>query len=243
MFLFSSDRVGPEYQHGTTVVVVWTPNFINIAADSKVTTFNRRGEPGSFNECKIHRVGNLLVVGAGLYAERTTDFDFPALAEKAIKPNTTPIEAAKAVKIAVGDPLLAAVEAIRNRDPVRSKTAFSSEVLDFVVAGLASGQPAVAGYGFSPDINGGFQIKEIEYPGDRKFTGSAMSSLLMGEHQTISRKYPGLEMQRFLKMNVISGIEELVQLEISNSDKVGPPVSVVTISSTSIQWVKRGLCK
>jgi hypothetical protein len=48
-----------------------------------------------------------------------------------------------------------------------------------------------------------------------------MGVLLLGVHGEISRKFPGAELQRFLRMNTVGGIQDLVQLEIDNSDSVG----------------------
>ena len=239
LLAFGGACCAPAWTSGTSIVLLWDPKTMVIAADSLTAT----NVPGTFlRTCKIHHAGTSVFAAAGLMTNQAVGYDILGIAGPVLRGTGTAGEKAVRIERAARRPLAAALSQLPE-DVFREHHGRGS-ALQFVVASAQPGGPvftAVLLGGVRTDA-GGVEVAPAEViscPGQ-----TCRSVIVLGETDAISqfvKSNPRFEIPRSALQEVATAF---VILEIrSVPSKVGPPVDVIRIDQSGIGWlVKKPEC-
>lgn len=235
----------PIREVGTTVVAVWSPKRIVIAADGKVT---RRNDPSlaSFTACKIRVTAGIVAAAAGFYAHPATDYDFWREVELAASSKRPLSIIADLIESRVRPKLTNALAYSKRADPDGYRRDFSTEFLGVVIAGTVDGNPVMAGIEFFPGVGGNLEVQRTLFPplNDPHPPAAALGFSVLGERAAIDRDFPDDKLIHLLRLDMASAAIRLIDLQIeATPDKVGPPISAIEITSTGLRWISQGACR
>jgi hypothetical protein len=240
-FLSASLRAGAR---GTTVVVLRAePNSVVIATDSLA---EMDGRPASV--CKIDVLKHVVVTMAGTVSDPESNFNAFALAEQAVSQSLSLRDAANRFSRDGLTGFKAALERLRRTDRNYYETEIlqRAQPLQVVFAGIQDGvtQYVIVYFTVTDDPS----EKVVVTPHRESCPGSACLSVgttdinVLGENAAVGQESRGRSAS--LGTDAVSIARAIVAAEISNTPrKVGPPISIVSISSTGRTWIERGMCK
>ena len=224
----------PSVSRSTTLVALWTPEKVILAADSRVTQDNGR----TTDACKIAHSGSTWIAVSGLISDPATGFSLGPLARPALEQGRSMKEQLARFADAVHPGLTRAVDGLRRDAPVEyAKLAGGRPVLQAILAAQENGRPVLATIGFVLDSSGTLQPHASLIDGT---DAKGPRLIYAGQQQRI---------REFLKTNRnwIDGdrqslVRDLVQLEIdAGTGYVGGPVDVVEIDIGGTHWIQRKL--
>ena len=225
----------------TTIVVARTENEIVIGADSKVTdTF---GNEVKRRACKILQVGNLFVAFEGLEIDRQTGFNVQDIATMALKTkqSTSVIERVSTLTGSLVTRLFDEITHMRKneREAYNKRIEGGQVFLRIVIAGFEKGKPLIFVRSFRAAQITQQQSGITVVPDDclNDCQGEVVTRFL-GETEAIDglpEETPG-----FWQSGIVEGVRRLVHTEIdARSEYVGPPIDIVRISKSGVQWIQR----
>jgi hypothetical protein len=224
--------VVPPVCTSTTLVALWTPEKVILAADSRVTH-----EAGVVADaCKIEHSGSTWIAVSGLVSDPSTGFSLGPLARPALMQGKSMKEQIARFADAVQPGLTRAVDGLRRDAPDEyGKLASGRPVLQAILASQENGKPVLATVGFVLDGSGTLQPRASLIDGS---DARGPRLIYAGQQQRI-REY--LKANR----NWIEGdrqalVRDLVQLEIdAKTEHVGGPVDVIEIDTSGTHWIQR----
>lgn len=234
LWLVASLPLLSQEAHGTAAIMIWSPERVVLATDSKIT--HLKGEPPS-QACKIRPVGKFFFAASGFYGRPGSDFDaWSAIAFAVRNAKTVPEAAAISEKEILGR-IKAVLERVESEDPVAYARAFRESLFAVFFVGVDSGRPVAAGWSL---LRNG-EILRQEYPGDKKVLPDSRGFITFGEHGATDTLTPGRIFS--LLDNPVSGASRILQLEIDYlPSKVGPPISILEVTPAGHRWVEKGEC-
>jgi hypothetical protein len=218
----------------TTIVALWSPEGLYLAADSRVVT-NLPSAPST--ACKITHEGSTFFALSGLVQDDSIRLDANRVAREAVQ-GAAPIEAkidrfADAMR---GD-LTRAVSALAKDAP--EDFAFlkaGHPILQAVFADIQAGAPVLAVVGFQLEPNGGLREQKAVIADGTDKRGPR---IIYAGQQAKIREY--LRSHRDWYNSDREGLlRNLVELEIAeNTGRVGAPVDMVAITGDGARWVQK----
>jgi hypothetical protein len=235
-FLFPAASV-----QATTIVVARTANEIVIGADSKVTDLY--GNDVNRRACKIRQVGSLFIAFEGLEVDRKTGFNVPEISTTALnfRPSGSMTEKVSILTGFLVSELLVELSHLKTHEPDTyfKKISGGQLFLRLIIAGFEKGKPLVFVRSFRAlQFNPG-QIGVSVIPDDcLDNCEGAVVTRFLGESEAIEdlpEETPG-----FWKGGLGAGVRTLIETEIAaRSEYVGPPIDIVRISKSGVQWIER----
>ena len=225
----------------TTIVVARTANEIVIGADSKVT--DAYGNDLNKRACKIRQIGNLFLAIEGLEVDRQTGFSVPDIANKALASKAL-TSASDRVSVLMGylvSGLLTELSHLKTHEPqiYFKKIEGGQLFLRIVVGGFENGRPLLFVRSFRALQYNPGQIGVAVIPDDcLDDCQGAVVTRFLGESDAIE----GLpeETPDFWKAGLNDGVRRLIETEIAaRSEYVGPPIDIVRITPTGVQWIQK----
>jgi hypothetical protein len=110
--------------------------------------------------------------------------------------------------------------------------------LQIAIAGFTDSVATVSARQFEP----GHRVNAIEYPGPARFNSTSRAELSMGEHKAFDdyeKKYPRWYFSDQVDSTIRFLLNEQIRIEPGS---VGPPISVLSITSAGHDWVQAGAC-
>ncbi len=225
--------------HGTTLVALWSPGEVLLAADSAVI---KTAGAVQFQAaaCKIGEQAGTYYALSGLVDDAPAGYSATRYAGQAASSAANPESAAAIFVAAAETPLRRELDALRRDDP--SQYAFLAEghpALQAIFAGMEDGQPAlvVAGFGLSPagELSG---FVRIVAKGD---DGRGPRIIYAGQQAQI-RNWLAVHRDWYAGDRG-ELVRKLVQMEIDASDgRVAGPVDVLSISPAGPRWLQHKAC-
>jgi len=235
----------------TSIVAVWTPIQITIAADSKQTLTQNRQIVGSQPSCKMYPVHDLIVAFAGLVKSEEIDVI------ESIKNTHEFTQMGTGKKLPEVGPWIGAQDALQKILRARQANGLSDPsdlTASMIIAGRDGsklfmyrvesgiGDPrVVADFGHT---GAGFWNRRIAYPPEGKPSPKRGFETL-GLDSAISRFRLALPTEWDAGTDV-QVARRLVAIEASDtieSQFVGGPISTIVITKKRIQWKDKGLCE
>jgi hypothetical protein len=225
----------------TTIVVARSANEIVIGADSKVTDLY--GNDLNRRACKIRQVGNLFIAFEGLEVDRKTGFNVPEISTRALnlRPSGPMTEKISILTGFLVSELMVELSHLKTHEPDTyfKKIEGGQLFLRLIIAGFEKEKPLIFVRSFRAlQFNPG-QIGVSVIPDDcLDNCKGAVVTRFLGESEAIE----GLpeETADFWKAGLSDGVRRLIETEIAaRSEYVGPPIDIVRISKSGVQWIER----
>jgi len=226
--------------HGTTIVVIRTPEEVVIAADSTSTIQGDGLTPGTATVCKIYEVDNLLFFAiSGLANDARSGFSIPQIVATDARAGGSISARLARMERDVTEALLGELPKLKGRDPggyeklVRAKGAVT-----VMLAGMDDGSPMATSFsiGLTRSDKGLIEtnVTRESCPGN---CTNGVRAFWFGEGGEIERLIHsgGLPQGSMAEL-----AEHLVEAEISaHAPNVGGPVDVLRIRADGPVWVHR----
>jgi hypothetical protein len=222
----------PSLVYSTTLVALWTPEKVLLAADSRVT----QDGGDSAEACKIAHSGTTWIAVSGLISDPATGFTLGPLARPALAQGRSVKEQIALLADALQPGLARAVDGLRRDAPEHySRFAGGRPVLQAILAAQENGKPVLATIGFVLDAAGALQPRASLIDG----ADARGPRLIYAGQQDHIREY--LRTHRdWIASDRQALVRDLVQLEIdANTGHVGGPIDVVQIDAAGPQWVQK----
>jgi hypothetical protein len=218
----------------TTLVAVWTPERILLAADSRVV--DDELHPG-VDACKIAQSGGTYYAVAGLAEDPITGYRIDRLAERALGGAREMPEKLNALVALVRSPLQRAVDQLKIDSPDQYRWLQKGHpVLQLILAGQEHSAPSLAVAGFQLDADGAIHdnAKVIASASD---TGGAR--LIYAGQQTQIRQYLA-QHRDWSSLDGTELVKTLIKQEIdAGTGLVGGPVDILSLKATGAEWVQK----
>ena len=230
-----------DFARATTIVVARSANEIVIGADSKVT--DSYGNDVNRRACKIRQVGNLFIAFEGLEVDRKTGFNVPEISTTALnfRPSGSMSEKISILTGFLVSELLVELSHLKAQEPDTyfKKIGGGQLFLRLIIAGFEKGKPLVFVRSFRALQYNPGQIGVSVIPDDcLDDCKDTVVTRFLGESDAID----GLpeETPDFWKAGLSDGVRRLIETEIAaRSEYVGPPIDIVRITKSGVQWVER----
>jgi hypothetical protein len=214
--------------HATTVVVLWNPNEIVVAADSRGIWSDRSGDR-FVNRCKIRWTNDFFYAIAGLGTETGSGFDVDRIVAQAARYPGQISRKVMEFEQLVKSPLARALASIRTSTPQLYQSevvAKGGHALDVVFFGFQSGEPFLFARRFgSGDFSG-----ENYQP-----TFPSSGHLILGEQDAIVayiRSNP-----RWSEAGLVSAANRMIELQIAATPQtVGHPINILAVNRSGARW-------
>ena len=233
----------PGAGHTTSIVVVRTPRLIVLATDSLALEGNEALMKTS--TCKIQHEGSIYFATAGVSGEAASGFDADKLARRAILQTKSLRAAASRFGLIASPAFSTVLKRIRRLAPNVYQTEIKAhpQPLQTLFVGMESGTPAFVLVYFTIDDDLGGKLKIGTHQSDCPGTcGHPLAIEAIGENDAV-KAIPRLLLLQAASNDPISAAKSLVQAEISAApQRVGPPISIVTLDSTGPAWINTGEC-
>jgi hypothetical protein len=229
-------------ENGTTVVAVRTPDFVILAADSRVL----QGSAGELKGCKIERVGNAFISHAGLFRDPSTGWDLRQDVRNAVNRGGSLRSIADRF-VALTQPMLTtAVARLRTVDPKYFlQYCEGKHTPEVVFAQMENDVPSLSLRSFLIETRDGKVTVSldpaIDCPGN---CPTGMTDVTLGNHDVADKIYAATP--HFWRVNgFVRGIDKLIMSESdANPKEVFPPISILVLDKTGAHWERdhQGLC-
>ncbi len=233
------------YSHGTSQVILMSPDTIVAAADSRNTSYAalRDGTAVRDNSerCNLRRLDGIIAMAAGL--SRVGDFDTLDTIDTLYRPGDSVRTVAARVRDAIPPPLLTAIQELRRSlngrmDGMRPANQVTLEV---AIMGPQDGAVAIDVVTFrfgGTDMDPQITSSEFTCPGD---CPAGHAAIYLGVHDSIDRiigANPDLGAQPTPEnVRLLAGLEYL-----NHPDTVGGELSVLKIERSGIMFLQPGAC-
>jgi hypothetical protein len=218
----------------TTIVALWSPEGLSLAADSRVVT---NFPSTSVSACKITHEGSTFFALSGLVQDDSVQLDANRVARAAVR-EAVPIEAKiNRFADAMRPDLARAVSTLEKESP--ADFAFlkaGHPILQAVFADVQAGAPALAIVGFQLDPSGGLHEQKAVVADGSDNLGPRI--IYAGQQGKIREYLRGH--RDWFTSDREALLRNLVELEIAeNTGRVGAPVDIVTITGAGVHWVQK----
>jgi hypothetical protein len=238
---------GASAARSTTIVVVYSPKEISIAADSTVTTMAENGAKRTESACKIYYVGSgpqdVFFAVAGLGRDRFTNFSVSQIVGNAAGSKKVFTEKLAAVKGVLIPAIRSEARNLRETSPADLRPLLVGGVL-IVLVGLQGGLPSLIAEKFAVSVDSRQNIRVLpERPIVCPSTECVAQDrnpyvLSMGRTTAIERFMARTSPKPFI--DTATTAQQLVQLEIDDHPPdVGPPIDVLRITSEGPKWIRQ----
>jgi hypothetical protein len=218
---------------GTSGIVVVTSDYVLIGADSAILHTNKGIKTRVTQQCKILKEGSIFYFVAGEYVTPHLHFDSYAIAKQAISQGRTLQNIMAAAEVQI----IPVIPAILRYNQSTRPNAYADWIRGMPIISLAfatveNGKPAAIVADFVVDSNG-HPMK----PADRTMisAGQQVQMAEVGFHREMDTilDHPTVS---FINLTWLEKVRALIQAEIDASSRarsyeVGPPISIVRISS------------
>ena len=220
----------------TTLVALWSPGHVLLAADSAVIT-----NIGPFSTvgsgCKIGSQSGTWFAFSGLVDDQSHGFNAAAVAQKAARAGGSVEEQANRFIAAVRQPLGAALAGLQKDDPDQfGYLEQGHPALQAIFVGTDEGQPSlvVAQANVGPDG----QVSDLVRVIARGDDGRGPRVIYAGQQRNIRQWLDGHP--DWYEQDHAALVQRLVQLEIDSSKgMVGGPVDVLELGPNGPHWIRQ----
>jgi hypothetical protein len=221
----------------TTLVALWTPQRILLAADSLVVSDSPQARDG----CKIVHSGTTWLAVSGLVTDAVSGYELGPLARTTLEAPGTMQDKVLRFAGSVQDPLQRAVDSLKRESPAEyARLAAGRPVLQAIFASGETGRPVLATVGFIPGAGGALQPRMSLVDG----SDALGPRLIYAGQQDRIREYLKSN-RRWYERDGNELVRSLVQLEAdAHTGLVGGPVDLVEIGGAGSQWIqKKAYCQ
>jgi hypothetical protein len=237
-----------QHCFATTVVVIRTPRYLVVGADSLVVNWHSPGSPGGFYTCKLHKQHSMLFVIQGMgIVHRKSKFSAEELARQAISSSHSLKEAAVRFAQTSSSPYARVMADLRIQDPnawslvaqhhgtgiplIAVFFGFEKGVPKYVIAGLRVNQGETLTV--SADV--------ASCPGDA-CKGLRESAIVIGQSEAAYRRVGSDDQLSLAKFRHERGdlraVETIIAIEERAApDSVGGPIRIVTLDTEGERWI------
>jgi hypothetical protein len=233
---------------GTTIVALWTPDRIIMAADSALSDEHKM-RIGS--TCKIRREGDIRFATAGLFEYPMTGFSMPTIAHKAYEHTPNPKTLLKFDMIFSGEVAMAldmakdSVSEVLARDPNLNRAEIIMIAAEDGSLKATYSQSDISGTIKTIRMNQGkgrgiaFVGEKQEIPSGRPYR---MEMIVAGARNAIILYQ--IQHPEWRAMEPVEAARMFIELEIAENDQiVGRPISILVMErSGATSWIERGEC-
>jgi hypothetical protein len=227
--------------NATTIVAIWTPSDVTIAADAKYLTGDGRAlDP----ICKIRMTNGVLYAHSGLAANVKTGFSVDDLLNATLKTDGTLAERVERIDAQIVPRLRENLASIKSEDPEFTKRWIDAAPLEIIFVAVENHQPEllIDAYKANVGADGAVMVTPTQKacPGvcDPRGTFGAF----IGVHDLIDRE-AAADPNTVVRLGVEGAVRHFVEEEIADRpDMVSGPLSIVRISDAGATWVEVGLC-
>lgn len=215
----------------TTLVALWTPDDVTLAADSRVVT-----DAGTSDACKIVQSGDVWIAVSGLVTEARSGYEFGPIARRALG-QSGPLQATLAgLADAVLPPLTRALAVVRVDAPADyARLQTGRPVLQAIFAARENGKPVLATVAFVMNAAGGLETRGSYVDG----SDARGPRLIYAGQQDRIREYLKTH-PRWIEDDRAVLVRKLVQVEIdAGTPLVGGPVDLMRIDGAGARWLER----
>jgi hypothetical protein len=229
-------------ERGTTVVAVRTPDFVILAADSRVL----QGSTNEMKGCKIERAGDVFFSRAGMFLDPSTGWDLSRDARRAAAPGGSLRDIADRFVSLTQRGLITTMARLKKVDPeFFGRHCEGKHDPEIVFAKIEAGVPALALRSFHIETkNGQVTVSPdpaVNCPGD---CPTEYTDVTLGNHDAADKLYSATP--HFWRVNgFVDGIDKLIMSESeANPMEVIPPISILRLDKTGAHWERgyQGLC-
>lgn len=219
--------------NATTIVALWTPDRILMAADSRAII----GTSSSVDTCKIGHSGPTWFAVAGLITDTASGYALGDSLKQALATSAGLTDKVDRLITTVQPKLTTAVAGIENDSPEQfAEFATGRPILQAVLAETANGRPVMATVAFALDGAGAVQPRATLIDG----SDARGPRLIYAGQQERIRSW--LRVHRdWIDGDYAALVRDLVQLEVdANSPWVGGPVDLVEITAAGVgpHWLE-----
>ena len=240
--------LGCSIATGTTLVGIWRPDRITIAADNKITVTDTKtgAVVSSLQGCKVFQIGNSVVAMAGLFQEEQIDMVSAIKNARLFRDSVTnkPLPSAGFSMAAQGvlKRVLAARDAKQDGrsvyDPALGITMIVVSIIenDLFMYRLQYRSIVPPGPGYER-----FSYQEIQYP----TTEQANFAIELGGIFDTANRFRMID-QNWNAGGDVATARRLIAIEASDtvaSRFVGTPITTVVIDKTGVKWEDKGVCQ
>ena len=189
--------------------------------------------------CKIRKVGDTFFAFAGIAEFYPTGFNLADLAATACRSQGTVLEKAAQLENLVKQPLDKIVKFLYRGNQQNSSIPRDYDI-GVVICSIENGIPVMSARKFIPIFSrSGFDsiyVDRIDCPGPSVSVNGRILAVL-GHREIVSQH---LRDRTLFARGIVAGVRRLVQFEIdANPQAVGPPIDILVIGKTSVQWIER----
>lgn len=222
--------------HATTLVAIWSPGELLLAADS-VVIHNLGPLAVQGNACKIGQQAGTYFAFSGLVDDQSLNYHVSTYAQQAASAGGSVETQAQRFVSAAREPLMKALATLQRDDP--DQFTFLQQghpALQAIFAGTEDGQPTLVVAGFAFDPTG--QLSDFVRTVARGDDGRGPRIIYAGQQSQI-RAYIKAHPDWY-QGDHAALVQNLVQMEIDKSDgTVGGPVDVLAIGTGGAHWVQQ----
>jgi hypothetical protein len=226
--------------HATTLVAIWSPGELLLAADSAVIKTSGGLEFRDVG-CKIGEGAGTYYALSGLIDDEASGYSAARYAKEAASSGGSLERQADRFVAAVQVPLRSELDALRRDDPSQfGYLAHGHPALQAIFAGIENGQPSlvVAGFGLTPGGDLSSFVSVIARGDDGRGP-----RIIYAGHQSQIRAYLDSHPDWY------GGdrgdlVRKLVQMEIDSSKgQVAGPVDILSIDASGPHWLQHKQCQ
>jgi hypothetical protein len=221
----------PWCANATTLVALWTPERVLMAADSRVVFDNGTAADG----CKIGHSGTTWFAVAGLVSDTGSGYALSSLLRDTMAGGGELSSKMDRFIVGVQPALSNAVAALRRDDPEQFAVFTGGPpILQAILADTADGYPVIMTVSFSVNGNGALQ------PHTSRIDGSDLMGprIIYAGQQDRIRAYLRAHRDWIAGDNAVL-VQKLVQVEVdANTPWVGGPIDVLEINGRGTRWLQ-----
>ena len=244
LFAALSQIIMTRFVMGTSIAIIRTEHLIVIAADSAAV--DELGRRATTAECKIRPIGRFYYVPNKFTEDSAGGYNVHRIIEN-VGTRDSLGSLATALRDAIPGPLVRALMGARQRNPVRFKENFETkQAMGVALAGIDGGRPTLIDMRFYiEDLDAktiSLRLEEHRCPeGDRS---DGVATVLIGPQwlqQRFAAEHPNYWTGNL--DNISENAEAFVKMAIdAGLPDVAPPISVLVIGPSAIDWRRPGSC-
>jgi hypothetical protein len=222
----------------TSIVIVVTPKYILIGADSKRIFLDNDGNVNSEKTvCKIRSAGTYCFAMAGFTTASGTSFAADSIVSRHLKMTSNYKAAISNIKTDIRNALVKELRFQRLHQPAafRQLATVKDPLLEVVILSMHNGAPRMEIIGFQLTYNNDVQVASYATlcPGD--CPGQQQQVYFLGSYQIMEQQ---LAAQRYVNDPSVM-VENLIRNQSkATPSSVGEPVRIARYSAIGMEWVK-----
>jgi hypothetical protein len=212
---------------GTTLIALTTGTEVYLGADS-------RGQGGERSLCKLIKTEKLAVGTSGHLRNSATQFDVANYITAALGRSVDLESAIENVSADLEAPLARSIAWVKANRPVEFGENYDNQkILELLLVTAVNGEPRVAVLIW--------RAQDGQVVRDAPTNLGAMQSLVVGNNTTVEayqKSHP-----EWVNLPASTIVEKFLTLEAEGEpDFVGPPFSIIRMSTAGAHWLKSGVC-